>query len=471
MDLSEQFRLEDVDVNHPAMQVTMPLISEHDGELRCIGTGFAVAPGLAITASHVVDDWLTHQEDRDGYKNAKSTFSAAALQCFGGNFKRWDVDSIYGSISADIAFIRFRRPDWWGNGSGQVNPVYARLNFNPPLLGDELRVIGFPNSEVKDGVLHISPSESIVRVRRVDLKTDISIRPLSYFEVDGVILGGMSGGPCFDKNWNVIGVNSKGWDGLPLAYVALLWPAMKVEIDLFNAGSFPAIKLFKNGPARALGYRRVHVSKGKAYIAKVDPDGLVPVYSTLYTQKQDMEGALNFAVSSAKEALGEIQVLLYKTLDKGEPLDSNRLCRAIGHYFGELESAITIALRLVVLKADLVMNSLVVNWDEFVNQLRKQIATAEVLDALELLNFSWYGVDLFEIRTYAELYRGGLLRLDCVIGANKQIKAAFLKQCRKGGMKVLLPSGLDRFYDSAKRFVQELLRFTNNIDMISQHSS
>ena len=38
-----------------------------------------------------------------------------------------------------------------------------------------------------------------------------------------------------------------GWDGLQLAKVALLWPAMKVEIDLFKTGPFPAIDLFKSG--------------------------------------------------------------------------------------------------------------------------------------------------------------------------------------------------------------------------------
>src|SRR5438552_3755143 len=137
MERFDQFRLKIVDFNHPAMQVTMPLICDHDGELRCIGTGFIVVPGLAITAEHVVDDWMTYQERRDGYKLPGSGFSVVAFQLFEGKMYRWYVDAMYTSPSADIAFLRFRRPDWWGDGPGQVRPRCARLSFNPPSPGDE----------------------------------------------------------------------------------------------------------------------------------------------------------------------------------------------------------------------------------------------------------------------------------------------------------------------------------------------
>jgi hypothetical protein len=53
-DIKSRFRVHDAPTDHPAMQCTMPLVSVHDGDVRCIGTVFAVAPGLAITAAHVV---------------------------------------------------------------------------------------------------------------------------------------------------------------------------------------------------------------------------------------------------------------------------------------------------------------------------------------------------------------------------------------------------------------------------------
>src|SRR6266545_2879201 len=121
MEFSEQFKLKNVDFNHPAIQFAMPLVSNHDGEIRCIGTAFSVGPGLAITAAHVVDDWLDHQQRRDGYKSSGFSFSEA-IQWYEGAIYPWHVDSIYWSRSADIAFLCFRRPGWWGNGPGQVKP-------------------------------------------------------------------------------------------------------------------------------------------------------------------------------------------------------------------------------------------------------------------------------------------------------------------------------------------------------------
>ena len=41
----ERFRLHATQLAHPALQMAQPLVSGHDGELRCIGTGFMVAPG------------------------------------------------------------------------------------------------------------------------------------------------------------------------------------------------------------------------------------------------------------------------------------------------------------------------------------------------------------------------------------------------------------------------------------------
>jgi len=218
----------------------MALVAEHDGLARSVGSAFAVAPGLAITASHVIDDCVNYQEKRDGYKRRDPVISLTAVQSYDDKVFVWSVDYIYGSVSSDIAFLRFARPNWWGDGPGQVKPKYARLNLNPPAVGDKVRVFGFPNSELHEGILNIFPAECECRVQSVDVRTDQPTwyKPLSHIELEGEIEHGMSGGPCFDKDWNVIGVNSLGWDGLQLAKVALLWPAMRVEIDLFKTGPF-----------------------------------------------------------------------------------------------------------------------------------------------------------------------------------------------------------------------------------------
>ena len=166
-ELSPNFRLRGVQDDHKGLQVAMPLVSVHDDDLTCIGSSFLVWPGVAITAAHVVREWLDYQEKRDGYKRAGVAFSVSAYQFFRGEILRWDVETIHSLWTADIAFLQFKMPSWWGTGKDQVIPPHARLNMNPPTPGEMVRVFGFPKSSIENGILHVSPSESVARVREV----------------------------------------------------------------------------------------------------------------------------------------------------------------------------------------------------------------------------------------------------------------------------------------------------------------
>ena len=81
----------------------MALVAEHDGLSRSVGSAFAVAPGLAITASHVIDDCVNYQEKRDGYKRPDSVISLTSFQSYDGKVFVWSVDFIYGSVPCLLA--------------------------------------------------------------------------------------------------------------------------------------------------------------------------------------------------------------------------------------------------------------------------------------------------------------------------------------------------------------------------------
>src|SRR5438876_4515587 len=155
--LELQFKLRGVANDYPGLQVSLALVAENDGFSRCVGTAFAVAPGLAITANHVIDDCINYQEKR-GYKRIDSVVSLTAVQSYEDKVFIWSVDAIYGSVSCDIAFLGFRRPNWWGGGRGQLTPLFARVNLSPPTVGARVRVFGFPNSALVGGVLHVFPA-------------------------------------------------------------------------------------------------------------------------------------------------------------------------------------------------------------------------------------------------------------------------------------------------------------------------
>lgn len=455
--LDERFRIRDVEPKHPAMHVAMALVSEHDAQPRCVGTGFAVAPGLAVTAQHVIQGCATYQERRDRYRRPGAEFSLDAIQLHEGKICQWSVEAIYGSAAADIAFLQLRRPAWWGDGPGLVKPPVARLNLNPPDIGDELRVFGFPESRLEGNVLVVSPSECLCRVRQVDMNLLALSRDCWRIEVEGEIEHGMSGGPCFDADRNVVGVNSVGWLGeLGAAYVAPFWPAMGLEIDLFKSGPFPAFDLFKQGPLQALGYRRVYVtSTGKVHLAKAEPTRLAPFERLGFTE--GLLPGIGFAGSNAQQALNELRAMLDECSSQAALLSANRLHLCLRHYFWELESALKLALLCAARQANVSVPE-PPTWEQLLGQWRAQaVNDPKTLDELALLDFDWHSVVLFEVRTYAELSRLGSLLVHTAVKESGEIAGAMLSACHKTGQQVPLPEGLDRYIESSTRFVQKLL--------------
>jgi hypothetical protein len=320
-----------------------------------------------------------------------------------------------------------------------------------------LLVFGFPESRIDGGQLVVTPTQCTTRVRQVALQSEGRSRPSSYLELDGEIGHGMSGGPCLDAQWNAVGVNARGWDSFPIAYVAVLWPAMAVQINLFQTGAFPALELFTTGAAQALGYRRVQISStGSIRLGRTDPAALVahpppglPAH---------LRGAIEFARANAQQALGTVRALLAKSTEDGEPLDNSGLHRALREYFWELDATVRTALTWATRRLSL-PNEAATDWDHFLRLYRERAGNPETLDAVAALEFSWHGEDLFEIRTYADWCRSGSVSLEARVRRNDNaVLAVCLNSCRAGGQQVFLPDGLDRYIISAKRFVSTLLR-------------
>jgi hypothetical protein len=307
--------------------------------------------------------------------------------------------------------------------------------------------------------------ECVARVREVALKSAISIRPTSYVELDGEIAPGMSGGPCFDREWNIVGMCSKGLEELsqvlpPLSIMALLWPAMGLNVDLFKTGQFPVWNLFKEGPTKALGSQRVHVSStGKVQFALVDPSSLVEL-----PRKDDeeiLQGSIRFTAENARRALVDLRSSIADySKDKAWSAGAHRSLR---HFFWELESATHLAMRLAALNVGFALNGSM-SWDDLVAQWNTCQPTPAVMDSLASLGFSWNGPALFEVRTYADQARRSVLRITCVQRddeqGNEELLAIRLGKCRVGGPEIDLPDGLERHFSATRHFVQSLLRLS-----------
>jgi Trypsin-like peptidase domain len=444
---------------HVGMRVAMPLVSDHDGELQSIGTCFLVAPGLATTAAHVSDHWRTYREHRDGYKPKVNTFAAAAFYMHDGIAYRWDVDAIYASHVADIAFLRFKRPEWWGIGSGQIIQQPARLSFNPPSPGEIVRPFGFTDSSINDGTLIVTACETDGKVLGVEFEFDATgFRPRSYIEIAGHIAGGMSGGPCFDVHGNVLGVNVKSWElleGDPTATVALLWQAMSVEIDLFQSGSFPVGELFTKGQLHSIGYRRLHFpGAGKTIFAKVDPDSLIA--GQPHASSQQVEGAIDFALANARHALLSLKQQMHDATSGDKPLIPNDLHSALRSFFWETDAAARTALGL--LGQSVGAEDRNAAWNVVVEAARGRHEEPEAREHLAELDTAWNGIELFEVRTYADWCRTGpmhVLTMGQLDGG--RLTVAALEPCRVGAPQVVLADGLDRHLAACDDFAGRIV--------------
>lgn len=200
----------------------------NDRDHHTLGSAVLVHPGIAITAKHVVSDWLS--DIAAGH---------AGAVCQAPTEKQlllWDVVSIYSLDSGDIALLMLRyRADLPTENNFYVNRLTTRM----PAVGDRVFLAGFTT---ETGLVDISPEISLRGEMRIGVGKVIDVwpsgrdrvmLPSAAFAVDCPAFGGMSGGPVFDKGGEIIGLVSSSSEGDEIAYVSHIWPALVGPIEPF----------------------------------------------------------------------------------------------------------------------------------------------------------------------------------------------------------------------------------------------
>lgn len=153
------------------MPATVALVSEKTGSS---GSGVIVSKdGLILTAAHVVQ-------------------GMAEVDVYFADGKKWRADVLGANFSKDIGMVQMRDPGPWPNVDlGESKPLEA---------GDWLVALGHSAG--------FDPARTPpVRFGRV-----MSDGPGNYFTTDCTLIGGDSGGPLFDLDGKLVGVNSSiGW--------------------------------------------------------------------------------------------------------------------------------------------------------------------------------------------------------------------------------------------------------------------
>jgi S1-C subfamily serine protease len=232
-----------VPLDNPIAQISGLLVAgTNESDLIGMGTAFIVAPYLAFTARHVIDEIFQKFEDclpplakgdvHFGLELAHMDPEIGLL--------KWTVRKYGYSPSIDIAALILEPEKPLPTAFTWRRP---QLSLLPPPDGSRLMAFGYPNSRHRvdqAGVakIAIDPRVSTGTVLETHLEyRDRSMLPFPCLHTDARFDPGMSGGPVFDQRGAVFGLVTSNMppsspDDLHSSYVSLLWPALGLDLPV-----------------------------------------------------------------------------------------------------------------------------------------------------------------------------------------------------------------------------------------------
>lgn len=269
-------RFHSTDLDSPIRSVCMPLIVGRAGEVEfASGTAFLIGAGLAVTAYHVIDDFLCrfHSSAVDTGAHSLDFEILTFLMLGDGRFLPMKVGKIWRSAPLDLAVLALGVPlDWPEHHTWKV-PAISLL---PPLRGSSVVAFGYARSAVSrraDGgfVFQSDPSTSTGEVLEIHHEFRDSARlPFPCFRTNARFDEGMSGGPVINQSTGEIcGVICSSFpatsDGEDHAsYTATLWPILGTAIEESTGEAthqLPLRALFERGVLHAEDLHRTKIEE------------------------------------------------------------------------------------------------------------------------------------------------------------------------------------------------------------------
>ncbi|MGQ4583915.1 trypsin-like peptidase domain-containing protein [Lysobacter sp. F60174L2] len=223
------------------------------------GSGVMVAPGLMITANHVVEEMA-------------NTAGAAFSFLSGGSIRIWAPKDrhilatellhpvLLGSsyrITSDVTLVActlISEPEI-------EHPLrMAQIEIAIPEVGERLWAVGYRELS-RTGVPGMGMLCSSGLVTECHLKGRGKHLVGPCVEVAMNTLGGMSGGPVFNSEGHLVGIVSTSYEADDLlgpTFVSLVWPAAVGEVAAHWPTDFWPGDLASLQTAKDLGYARVH---------------------------------------------------------------------------------------------------------------------------------------------------------------------------------------------------------------------
>lgn len=198
----------------------LPLADTGGGQKRIIGTATLLMTGVFITAKHLVEQYVKDHEKIDIADSAwepqdiSVNFNLEALQILKDlGLVVWHITKVHIIPNSDLAILVADRCS--GTKAEEIAElgIKAQINLHMPPIGSRIVSLGYPkskNAKHKNG----APSRHKVRMRTSEgVVEDLHTAETKWsprFQTNAPVDGGMSGGPVFNEQGLLCGVNFTG---------------------------------------------------------------------------------------------------------------------------------------------------------------------------------------------------------------------------------------------------------------------
>lgn len=303
-----------------------------DEGITIIGSGLMVAPGLLLTATHVLAEF-----------DAESP--PVFLTFLPEGARAWLCRET-STVSGEVEFAPERRKvsdislvscTLNSEGHEQRPLMLGPMQVALPEIGDRLWAYGYRHQLIDEGAASVTPMVSSGLVTQVYPQGRGLHLPSPCLEVEMDSLGGMSGGPVVNSDGYVVGIVSTSFDGGP-SFITLIWEAMRfnirsavppmselVEVNLFDAKGFGLARIRGNVRRRPWGdvFITLDDDENELFLAQSDPDLISRSRQKLPHDKID-----EFTDAWGSDMEWAARDAAEKYL-QGLPLDAVRRCLAI----------------------------------------------------------------------------------------------------------------------------------------------
>jgi hypothetical protein len=277
----------------------------NDNGQQIIGSGVMMAPGLCLTATHVLEglDGLPLLSAFVDEKNMRIWIAGDhhAAQ-FRAEFVPFQIPQ---NTSSDVSLISCSP---FSDFTDSEPFLFAPIELIVPKIGERLWAMGF-REKSNDGHPMIGCFLSSGVVSELYLEGRGSHLKGPCVEVKMSVLGGMSGGPVFNAQGRIVGIISSGLDGQDNTggptYVSLVWPALLSKVH----APWPE-KYWPDATANL----QTNPIKGEAHVlgsARRAEDGAIRITFSEQSKKASLKSLMKAAVCEEEDDLSDVAYDLF----------------------------------------------------------------------------------------------------------------------------------------------------------------